>query len=84
MQQLTVSDDWDKVPEVTPIHGGKGESGAGMKMHLLMKPRAFLEEDRAERAAANRAHELEQLARPEKAQALEQGAEMYSVAGNKL
>lgn len=84
MQQLTVNDDWDKVPDVTEIHGGKGESGTSMKMHLLMKPKAFMDEDRAEKVARNRALEQAQLSRPEARQAVEQGAEMYSVPGNKI
>lgn len=84
MQQLTVSDDWDKVPGVEPLHGGRGESGTAMKMHLLMKPRAFMEQDRAEKLERIDAVTKDQLARPEKAKALEQGAEMYSVPGNKI
>lgn len=84
MQQLTVSDDWDTVPGVDPIHGGRGEAGTAMKMHLLMKPKAFMAEDRAEKLERINSKVKGQLARPEKAQALEQGAEMYSVPGNKI
>lgn len=84
MQQLTVHDDWDKVPGVDPIHGGKGEDGRGMKMHLLMKPKAFMEADRKEKAA-NSTQRLEPyLAHPDVKAATETGAEHYSVPGNRL
>lgn len=84
MQQLTINDDWDKVPAVEPIHGGKGESGTAMKMHLLMKPKAFMEEDRREKESRNRAVVQDRLSHPDAKRAVEQGAEMYSVPGNKL
>lgn len=84
MQQLTVNDDWDKVPGVEPIHGGKGETGTAMKMHLLMKPKKFMEEDRREKQSRNQAIVQERLSHPEAKTAVEQGAEMYSVPGNKL
>lgn len=84
MQRLTVNDDWDKVPDVDPIHGGKGESGTAMKMHLLMKPKTFMAEDQAEKLESLKSIEQAQLARPEAREAVEQGAEIYSVPGNKL
>lgn len=84
MQQLTINDDWDKVPGVDPIHGGKGEAGTAMKMHLLMKPKSFMDEDRREKESRNRAIVQDRLTHPDAKRAVEQGAEMYSVPGNKL
>jgi hypothetical protein len=84
MEQLTKNDDWDKVPDVDPIHGGRGEAGTAMKMHLLMKPKAFMADDRREKDARNRAIVEERLLHPEAKTAVEQGADMYSVPGNKL
>lgn len=84
MQQLTVSDDWDKVPDVAPIHGGTGDNGRGFDMHLLMKPKKFLEEDRAEKLKGLVEKEQEALARPDAKTATEVGADMYSVPGNKI
>ncbi len=84
LQQLTQSDDWDTVPNVTPIHGGKGSDGRGMNLHLLMKPKAFMEEDRAEKMARIDDTVKAQFARPDAARAVEQGAEIYSVPGNKI
>lgn len=84
MQQLTINDDWDPVPGVEPIHGGKGESGLAMKKYLLMKPKVFMEQDRAEKLARIDATVKGQLARPEAAKAVEQGHEYYSVPGNKI
>lgn len=82
--QLTQSDDWDKVPDVAPIHAGTGKAGNAMQMYLLMKPKEFMAQDRAEKRAAREAQMQEALARPDAKQATEQGAEMYSVPGNKL
>lgn len=84
MERLTINDDWDKVPGVEPIHGGKGEAGSAQKMHLLMKPKAFMVEDRAEKEARLKANEQAQLSRPDAKTATDTGAEMYSVPGNKL
>ena len=84
MNQLTKSDDWDKVPGVDPIHGGTGEAGAGFKMHLLMKPREFMEADRREKLEALDSREKDALSRPDAKTALEQGADMYSTPGNKI
>lgn len=84
MQQLTVSDDWDKVPNVDPIHGGTGEAGTGFKMHLLMKPREFMEADRQEKLEALDSREKDALSRPDAKTATQMGAEMYSVPGNKI
>lgn len=83
MQRLTQLDDWDKVPDVAPIHGGKGSDGKGMQQHLLMKPKKFMEADRAEKMAAIDSRMNEQLARPTADQGT--GADgLYSVPGNKL
>lgn len=82
--QLTNNDDWDNVPNVAPIHGGKGSDGKGMQMHLLMKPKAFMAEDRAEKMKALENRDKEQLSRPDAAKAAEQGLEHYSVPGNKI
>lgn len=84
MQRLTQADDWDKVPEVAPIHAGRGPSGAAMQQHLLMKPKKFMEQDRAEKVARLNEMEKAQLARPEAREAIERGAELYSVPGNKI
>lgn len=84
IQQLTQSDDWDKVPDVDPIHGGPGRSGGAMKMHLLMKPKAFMAADRSEKMERLTAQEQDALSRPDAKQATATGAEMYSVPGNKL
>jgi len=84
IQQLTQSDDWDIVPGVTEIHGGPARSGGAMKQHLLMKPKAFMAADRAEKMTALKSLEQDALARPTAERALQQGADMYSVPGNKL
>lgn len=84
MDQLTKSDDWDKVPNVKPIHGGVKASGAAMELHLLMKPKAFMEQDRAEKEAALKRSEQDRLAHPDAKTATQSGSEMYSVPGNKI
>jgi hypothetical protein len=84
MQQLTVSDDWDKVPDVDPIHGGTGEAGTAFKMHLLMKPREFMEADRQEKLEALDSREKDAMSRPDAKTAIATGSEMYSVPGNKI
>jgi hypothetical protein len=84
MQQLTQSDDWDKVPDVQPIHGGTGEAGQGFKMHLLMKPKTFMEADKREKLAMLEGKEKEALAPPDAKTAIERGDPMYSVPGNRL
>ena len=84
MQQLTQNDDWDKVPDVDPIHGGTGEAGQGFEMHLLMKPKDFLAADRAEKLEMMAEREKQALSRPDAKTATEAGAEMYSVPGNKI
>jgi hypothetical protein len=84
IQQLTQNDDWDHVPGVDPIHAGTGRAGGAMKQHLLMKPKRFMEQDRAEKLARIDNTVAAQMARPDAAQAVEQGAEMYSVPGNKI
>lgn len=84
MQQLTQSDDWDKVPGVDPIHGGTGEAGLGFKMHLLMKPREFMEADRRDKLEALAAREKETLSRPDAKTATEAGMDSYTVPGSKI
>jgi len=85
IQQLTQNDDWDIVPDVGPIHGGNGEAGKGMQMRLLMKPKAFMAQDRAEKEDALKAIEQAQVEKhPDAATATANGAEMYSVPGNKI
>lgn len=84
MQQLTVNDDWTAVEGEKPIHGGRGETGGAMNLHLLMKPRKFMAEDMAEKLAKIKAIEQNALARPDAKTATERGEEMYSVPGNKI
>ncbi len=84
MQQLTQSDDWDKVPGVDPIHGGTGDAGTGYKMHLLMKPKAFLEADRQEKLDMLASREKEALSRPDAKTAIAVGSETYSTPGNRI
>jgi hypothetical protein len=84
IQQLTQNDDWDIVPDVAPLHAGTSRAGQPMKTHLLMKPKRFMDEDRAEKMARIDDTVNAQLTRPEAAQAAEQGADMYAVPGNKL
>ena len=84
IQQLTQNDDWDMVPDVNALHAGTGRAGQAMKMHLLMKPKRFMDEDRAEKLARVDETVNAQLSRPDAAQAAEQGADMYAVPGNKL
>ena len=84
MDQLTKADDWDKVPGVKPIHGGETAGGSAMQMHLLMKPKEFLAQDRAEKEARLKAAEQSKLAVPDAKTATETGAGQYSVPGNKI
>lgn len=85
MQQLTVHDDWDKVPGYDPLHGGKGENGRSEQLHLLMKPKAFMEADRREKAERNiQIAKERENPHPDAKTAAETGAEYYSVPGNKL
>lgn len=84
IQQLTQNDDWDVVPDVAPIHAGTGRAGGAMQQHLLMKPKTFMDEDRAEKMARIDGTVQAQLARPDAATAAEQGADFYSVPGNKI
>jgi hypothetical protein len=84
MDQLTKSDDWDKVPGVKPIYGGAKANGAAMELHLLMKPTAFMEQDRAEKEEAMKRSEQARLAHPDAKTATESGADVYSVPGNKI
>ena len=84
MQQLTQSDDWDKVPDVEPIHGGTGDAGTGYKMHLLMKPKAFLAADRQEKLDVLASREKDALSRPDVKTAIALGAETYSAPGNRI
>lgn len=84
IQQLTQNDDWDAVPGVDAIHAGTGKSGQPIKQHLLMKPKRFMDDDRAEKMARIDDTVNNQLSRPDAAQAAAEGAEMYSVPGNKI
>jgi len=84
MQQLTQNDDWDSVPGVDPIHAGTGSGGKAIKHHLLMKPKEFMEQDRAEKLRKLDELERHQLRHPDAKQATDAGAEIYSVPGNKL
>ena len=84
MQQLTQNDDWDKVPGVDTIHAGIGKAGSAIKYHLLMKPKAYIEADRAEKMARLQNAEEAALSKPEKDQAIASGSGEYSVPGNKL
>lgn len=84
IEQLTQNDDWDKVPGHDPIHGGTGKAGSAIQMHLLMKPKEFMAQDRAEKQAQRDAQLQDALSRPDAKQATEAGAETYSVPGNKL
>lgn len=84
MQQLTVSDDWDKVPNVDPIHGGTGEAGLGYKMHLMMKPREFMEADRREKLEMLAEREQQTLSRPDAKTATDAGLDSYTVPGSKI
>lgn len=47
MHQLTKLDDYDIVEGVAPVPVGTAPDGTPIKAHLLAKPRAFIEEDRA-------------------------------------
>jgi len=82
IQQLTQNDDWDKVPDVAPIHGGTGSEGKAMQQYLLMKPKAFMAQDQAEKLARIEARNHEQLAKPTADKAGPN--DLYSVPGNKL
>lgn len=84
IQKLTQDDDWDKVPGQKPIHGGTDAGGNGFKMHLLMKPSAFWQDDQQEKLDALKAKDQEALSRPDAKTATETGAGMYSVPGNKI
>lgn len=84
IQQLTQNDDWDKVPKVETIHAGTGKAGQAIKMHLLMKPKEFMAQDREEKRAARDTQMRQQVLRPDAKQATETGASEYSVPGNKI
>ena len=47
IHQLTKLDDYDIVPDVSPVPVGTDKSGQPIMAHLLSKPTAFIEEDRA-------------------------------------
>lgn len=84
IDQLTKDDDWDSVPNVAPIHGGESRGGQAMNLHLLMKPKKFMAEDRAEKEEALKAMEQSKLSVPDAKTATETGADMYAVPGNKI
>ncbi len=84
MEQLTVNDDWDIVPDVKPIHAGINGANKAIDHHLVMKPLEFIKQDNAEKM--QRLDDLEKaaLANPEKATAIAEGSDTYSVPGNKI
>ena len=84
IQQLTQNDDWDKVPGVQPMHAGVTAAGQPMQQYMLMKPKRFMAQDQAEKLARIDRTVNAQLARPDAVKAAEQGAEIYSVPGNKI
>ena len=55
-----------------------------MNLHLLMKPKKFMEQDRQEKLDRIADRERQALSRPDAKTATETGGEMYSVPGNKL
>jgi hypothetical protein len=84
MQRLTKDDDWDQVPGIEPIHGGEAAGGGAYSLHLLMKPKSFMAEDRAEKEAKRKAAEQSRMSAPDAKTATETGAEQYAVPGNKI
>lgn len=84
LYQLTKSDDWDNVPGVDPIHGGSKKNGSAMQLHLLMKPKEFMAEDRAKKLDALRETEQSKLTLPDLKTATQAGGSQYAVDGNKL
>ena len=84
VEQLTVNDDWDAVPDVKPIHAGTGMNGKAVNLLLHMKPKKYMEEDRREQERRREEQLQSTLSRPESKHAIEQGQAIYSVSGNKL
>lgn len=52
MHFMTVEDDWSKIDNVKPVPVGTNEEGKPVYAHLCRKPKAFWEQDNAERVAA--------------------------------
>ena len=84
IDQLTKNDDWDMVPGVEPIHGGTAETGRGFKLHMMMKPKAFMEEDQRQKLAALEMREKQSVDIPDAKTAEATGAAQYAVPGNKI
>jgi len=84
IQKLTQNDDWDVVPDFDSRHAGAGKNGNSIRNVLLMKPKNFIEEDRAEKMESLRNRDQGLLAGPTKEQAVAGGADSYVVPGNKL
>ncbi len=84
IEQLTQNDDWEKVPGAPTIHAGTGAGGQATKYHLLMKPKKFMAQDRAEREAHRQRIQQQQTAHPEAQQAIASGSDNYSPPGNQI
>lgn len=52
MHFMTEQDDWSKIDGVPPVPVGTAEDGKPIYAHLCRKPKAFWEQDNAERVAA--------------------------------
>lgn len=52
MHFMTEQDDWSKIDGVPPVPVGTSEEGKPIYAHLCRKPKAFWEQDQAERVAA--------------------------------
>lgn len=82
--QLTQNDDWDTVPDVKHIHAGVSKASQPISHVLLMKPKAFIEEDRNAKLAELKRQETGLLPTQTKEQALAVGQTTYAVPGNKI
>lgn len=65
IHNLTVLDDYDKVPDVEPVPVSTDKFGSPIMAHLLAKPRDFIEEDRVHKESRRRAQEDAMVASPE-------------------
>lgn len=57
MHFMTDQDDWSKIDGVPPVPVGTAEDGKPIYAHLCRKPKAFWDQDQAERVAATVEHE---------------------------